>query len=90
MMEDQHAMLPPMGGGEFVEGGTIRGQVVVAPPRARQQMMEEENQRTAAVFIDDEPDRVGYGATCHGITASPRVHEMLKDQREMVEIYEVR
>jgi len=38
MLEDQRAMLPPMGGGEFVEGETIRGQVVAAPPRAREQM----------------------------------------------------
>lgn len=90
MMQDQQAMLPPMGGGEFVEGETIRGQVVVAPPRAREQMMEEENQRTAAVIIDNEPERVGYRATCHGITASPKVHQMLKDRRQMVEIYEVK
>jgi hypothetical protein len=79
-----------MGGGEFVEGETIRGQLVAGPPRAREQMMDEENQRTAAVFIDTEPESVGYRATCHGITASPRVHEMLKDQRQIVEIYEVR
>jgi hypothetical protein len=83
-------MLPAMGGGgEFVAGESMRGELVVAPPRAREQMIEQDRER-AAIIVDDEPEAVGYRATCHGITASPRVHQMLKDQRNTVEIYEVR
>jgi hypothetical protein len=89
MMEDQRALQPAMGGSEYVAGGSIQGQLVVAPPRVREPMIQDQNQRTAAVLIENEPDHVGYHATCHGITASPRVHQMLKDQREMVSIYPV-
>ena len=89
MMEDQKAMLPAMGGGEFVAGESMRGELVVAPPRAREQIVGQDRER-ASIIVDNEPETVGYRATCHGITASPRVHQMLKDQRSMVEIYAVR
>lgn len=100
MMEDQRAVpptaVPAMGGAAYVAGGQyvteepIRGRLLAAPPRTREQMAEEEDQRTAAIVVDEQPETVGYRATCHGITASPRVHQMLKDRRQMVEIYEVR
>jgi len=89
MIEDQKAMLPAMGGGEVVTGESLRGELVVAPPKAREQIVEQDRER-AAIIMDDEPEAVGYRATCHGITVLLRVHQMLKDQRNTVEIYEVR
>jgi hypothetical protein len=100
MMEDQRAVPPTMApavggadyisGDQYVTGERMQGQLVVAPPRAREQIADQEDQTTAAIVLDNEPDTVGYHATCHGITASPRAHQMLKDQRPTVEIYEVR
>jgi hypothetical protein len=83
-MEERCAMYSAMGGSEYIQGETIQngkqGETTVLPPR-----IEATGTEPAVASPDDyEREPVGYHATCNGITASPRVHQMLEEQRTMV------
>jgi len=91
MMQDSCAMYPAMGGSDYISGESVqkhgtRGELVMRP-RAE---VTETGEPRASIIVDNEPDTVGYKATCHGITAPPRVQQMLKDQRTTVELAPVR
>ena len=93
MMEDSCVLPPAKGGSDYIQGETVRkegarGELVVSPRHVEH--MDRQDQPRAVIVVDNEPESIGYRATCHGITASPRVHQMLKDRRTMVEIYEMR
>jgi hypothetical protein len=93
MMEENCPIIPPAGGGDYIQGETVRkggtkGELVMRSPRVQEK--DQESQPRAAIVVDEERDSVGYKATCHGITASPRTHQMLKDQRTTVDLYTIR
>jgi len=77
-------MYPPMGGTEYIQGETVQngkqGETVVQPPGREATVTEP----PVASPVDYEREPVGYQATRNGITASPRVHQMLEEQRTMV------
>jgi hypothetical protein len=90
MMDENRPAFVAMGGSDYIPGETVRkdgtqGELVLQSPG-----IDTQGQPRAAIIVDNEPDHVGYRPTCHGITASPKVHTILKEQRSMVEIYEVR
>ncbi len=85
-------MYPAMGGTDYIQGESspkqgTRGQLTMRPLRVEET---DTSQPKGAIIVDNERETVGYQATCHGITASPRTHQMLKDQRVSVDLYTVR
>jgi hypothetical protein len=92
-MEDSCPIYPSAGGSDYIQGETVRkggtrGELVVRSPRI--EAIDKEVQPRAVIVVDEERESVGYKATCHGITASPRTHQMLKDQRATVDLYTIR
>src|SRR5690349_16591817 len=93
MTEENCPMFPAVGGSDYIPGETIQkegttGVLVMRSPRS--EVTDTQGQPRAAIIVDNEPENVGYRATCHGVTASPKVHQMLKERRNYVEIYETK
>lgn len=93
MMEENCPLMSARGGSDYIQGESVRkdgttGELVIRSPRI--QTTDTEVQPRAAIIVDNESDTVGYKPTCHGITASPKVQQMLKERRNYVEIYEAR
>jgi hypothetical protein len=92
MMEENCPVPSARGGSDYIQGETVQkegttGELVMRSPRMEADM---QPQPRAVIIVDNEPNNVGYKPTCHGITASPKVQEMLKERRNYVEIYEER
>jgi hypothetical protein len=93
MTEENCPLFPAAGGSDYIQGETVRkdgatGELVMRSPRA--EVTDTQDQPRAAIIVDNEANNVGYKPTCHGVTASPKVHQMLKERRNFVEIYETR
>ena len=92
-MEENCPVVSSSGGSDYIQGeavrnGKARGELVMPSQRAR--VMDKHGQAGAAVIADNEPENVGYQPTCHGITASPKVQEMLKEHRHYIDIYDAK
>src|SRR5690242_13395818 len=91
MMEENCVVFSPSGGSDYIQGEAVRksgarGELVM--PSSRAQAADNEAQPRAAIIVDNESNNVGYKPTCHGITASPKVRQMVMERRRMVRIYE--